>query len=68
MGGERGILAHGFTPLPDEWCFILGGLDSLETTRVGKRVSGPPHKCDYIGVSLGLSVTLGCVGFLSLRL
>lgn len=49
------------------WCFIQGGLDSLETPRVG-RVSGPPDTCDCAGVSLGLFVSMGCVGLLSLRM
>lgn len=64
-GGREAFWSPGFTPLPDGWCFILGGLDSLETPKVGKRVSGPPCKCDCTGVSLGLSVSLGYTGFWS---
>lgn len=42
------------------------GLGSLETPRVDKGVWGSPHKNDCIGLPLGLSVSLGCVGLLSL--
>ena len=48
------------------WCFIREGLHSLETPRVVKGVSRPPHTCDSTGVSWGVFVNAGCVELLSL--